>query len=106
MSQKLSAGFTRRWNISALTENHIDALELWTVPCVPRPGPRRDHGRMDMSAGDIRPVNVTDATHVTLQVLNPHRDLHQVGKVRQALAENIRALWPAGAKGQPFEPAA
>lgn len=59
-----------------------------------------------MSAADIRPVNVKDATHVTLQVLNHHLDPHQVGKVRQALRENIRALWPTGAKGKPFEPAA
>jgi uncharacterized protein (DUF2267 family) len=199
MSQKLSAGFSRRWNISALTENHIDALELRTAPCVPRSEPRCDHGRIDMSAtgldvfdktlqttniwldeimaklgpdrqvawhvlgavlhalrdrlqiglavhlgaqlpllvrglyydqwhpseqtlkqrsaeqfldhisrrlADIRPVNVKDATHVTLQVLNHHLDPHQVEKVRQALPENIRALWPTGAEGQPFEPAA
>ena len=59
-----------------------------------------------MSAADIRPVNVKDATHVTLQVLNHHLDAHQLGKVRQALPENIRALWPTGAEGQPFEPAA
>jgi uncharacterized protein (DUF2267 family) len=55
---------------------------------------------------DIRPVNVKDATHVTLQVLNHHLDPHQVEKVRQALPENIRALWPTGAQGRPFEPAA
>jgi uncharacterized protein (DUF2267 family) len=55
---------------------------------------------------DIRPVNVKDATHVTLQVLNHHLDPHQVEKVRQALPENIRALWPTGAEGKRFEPAA
>jgi uncharacterized protein (DUF2267 family) len=43
---------------------------------------------------------------VTLQVLNHHLDPHQVEKVRQALPENIRALWPTGAQGRPFEPAA
>jgi uncharacterized protein (DUF2267 family) len=55
---------------------------------------------------DIRPVNVKDATQVTLQVLNHHLDPHQVEKVRQALPENIRALWPTGAEARPFEPAA
>src|SRR2546423_5327794 len=42
----------------------------------------------------IRPVNVKDATHVTLQVLNHYLDPHQVDKVRQALPESVRALWP------------
>jgi hypothetical protein len=40
MSRELSADSGRRWNISAPTENHIDALELRTAPCVPRPQPR------------------------------------------------------------------
>ena len=35
-----------------------------------------------------------------------HLDPHQVEKVRQALSENIRALWPTGAEAGPFEPAA
>jgi hypothetical protein len=48
--QEPSADSGGRWNISALTENHIDALELRTAPCVPRPEPRCDHGRIDMSA--------------------------------------------------------
>ena len=55
---------------------------------------------------DIRPVNVKDAAHVTLQVLNHRLDPHQVEKVRQALPENIRALWPTGTEGRRFEPAA
>ena len=55
---------------------------------------------------DRWPVNVTDATHVTLQVLNHHLDPRQVEKVRQALPENIRALWPTGAEARPFKPAA
>jgi len=55
---------------------------------------------------DIRPVNVLDATQVTFQVLNHHLDPHQVEKVRQALPENIRALWPTGAEARRFEPAA
>src|SRR5262249_39062981 len=55
---------------------------------------------------DIRPVNVKDATHVTLQGLNHPLDPPQAEKVRQALPENIRAWWPAGAEARPFEPAA
>jgi uncharacterized protein (DUF2267 family) len=55
---------------------------------------------------DIRPVNVLDAAQVTFQVLNHHVDPHQIEKVRQALPENIRALWSTGAEGRRFEPAA
>ena len=47
-----------------------------------------------------------DVFDKTLQTTNHHLDPHQVEKVRQALPENIRALWPTGAEGQPFEPAA
>jgi uncharacterized protein (DUF2267 family) len=55
---------------------------------------------------DTRPVNVLDAVQVTLQALNHHLDPHQIEKVRQALPENIRALWPTGEEGRRFEPAA
>jgi uncharacterized protein (DUF2267 family) len=55
---------------------------------------------------DIRPVNVVDATQATFQVLNHHVDPHQIEKVLRALPENIRALWPTGAEGRRFEPAA
>jgi hypothetical protein len=41
---------------------------------------------------------------VTFQVLNHHVDPHQIEKVRQALPD--RALWPTGAAGRRFEPAA
>jgi len=44
--------------------------------------------------------------HVTFQVLNHYLDPHQVEKVRQALPESVRALWPTGAEGKRFEPAA
>jgi uncharacterized protein (DUF2267 family) len=47
-----------------------------------------------------------DVFDKTLQTTNRHLDPHQVEKVRQALPKNIRALWPTGAEGQPFEPAA
>jgi hypothetical protein len=90
----------RRWNILAVTENYIGALELPTGQCVPRPEPRCDHGRIDMSATGL------DVFDKTLQTTNHHLDPHQVEKVRQALSENIRALWPTGAEARPFEPAA
>jgi len=109
-------------NISAPTENHIDALELADGTVRSRPEPRCDHGRTEQTLkqrsaeqflghvsrrlADIRPVNVKDAAHVTLQVLNPRLDPQQVEKVRQALPENIRALWPTGTEGRRFEPAA
>jgi uncharacterized protein (DUF2267 family) len=54
--------------------------------------------------GDI--VNVGIDAQATLQVLNHRLDPHQVEKVRQALPENIRALWPTGVEGRRFEPAA
>ena len=57
---------------------------------------------------DIRPVNVRDATQVVFRVLNHYLDPHQTEKVRQALPENIRKMWPpTGARGgERFEPAA
>jgi uncharacterized protein (DUF2267 family) len=57
----------------------------------------------------IRPVNVKDATQTVFRVLNHYIDPHQVEKVRQALPENIRAMWPttgAGDQAGRFEPAA
>ena len=41
-----------------------------------------------------RPVNVRDATRAVFQVLSRHVDEGQIEKVRQALPEEIRALWP------------
>jgi uncharacterized protein (DUF2267 family) len=66
-----------------------------------------DHVSQGLSG--IRPVNVQAATQAVLRVLNHHVDPYQVDKVRQALPESIRAMWPAsgttGHSGQ-FEPAA
>jgi uncharacterized protein (DUF2267 family) len=48
----------------------------------------------------IRPVNVQDATRTVFRVLGHYLDPNQVEKVRQALPENVRAMWDAtGAKG-------
>jgi len=54
-----------------------------------------------------RPVNVKDATRAVFGLLNHYIDPHQVEKVRQALPENVRAMWPPlGGRKEHFEPAA
>jgi uncharacterized protein (DUF2267 family) len=40
-------------------------------------------------------VNVKDATATVFQVLNRYLDPHQIEKARQALPEQVRALWPS-----------
>ena len=49
-----------------------------------------------------RPINVVDGVKVVFQVLNHHVEPGQVKKVREALPEPVRELWPAGvgAKGK------
>jgi uncharacterized protein (DUF2267 family) len=46
----------------------------------------------------IRPVNVQDAVRVVLHVLDHHVNPDQVAKVREALPEPIRAIWPGPGK--------
>ncbi|MCA6112308.1 DUF2267 domain-containing protein [Bradyrhizobium cenepequi] len=41
-----------------------------------------------------RPVSATDAAHAVFQVLNHYVDPGQVEKVRHALPEEVRAMWP------------
>jgi len=56
---------------------------------------------------DTRPVNTKDAAAVVFQVLDRYVDPHQIQKVRQALPEKVRALWPErNAQSARFEPAA
>jgi len=43
----------------------------------------------------IRPVTVQDATRTVFAVLGHYLDPNQVEKVRQALPENVRAMWSA-----------
>jgi uncharacterized protein (DUF2267 family) len=45
-----------------------------------------------------RPVNVQDGVRVVFQVLNHHVEPGQVEKVRQALPEDLRELWPGSAQ--------
>ncbi len=46
---------------------------------------------------DTRPVNVTKSVKAVFQVLNHHIEPGQVEKVRQALPESVRTLWPDAA---------
>jgi uncharacterized protein (DUF2267 family) len=43
----------------------------------------------------VQPVNVGDGVRAVFAVLNHHVDPGQVEKVRHALPEEVRALWPA-----------
>ncbi len=43
---------------------------------------------------NLRPVNVNDATYAVFHVLSAHIDRGQTRKVRDALPEEIRRLWP------------
>jgi uncharacterized protein (DUF2267 family) len=44
--------------------------------------------------GSVQPVNVADAARAVFAVLNHHVDPGQIEKVRHALPEEVRALWP------------
>lgn len=41
-----------------------------------------------------RPVNGRNATRAVFQILSRHADPGQINKIRQALPEEVRALWP------------
>lgn len=47
-----------------------------------------------------RHVNVLQAAQVVFQVIDHHIEAGQVKKVRDALPESVRELWPAGAGRQ------
>ena len=50
--------------------------------------------RVSEKLENIRPVNVNDATRAVFHVLSSHIDRGQTVKVREALPEDIRRLWP------------
>jgi uncharacterized protein (DUF2267 family) len=52
-------------------------------------------GHVSKGLVGIRPVNVQDATRSVFTVLNHHVNPDQVAKVRDALPEPVRVLWPA-----------
>jgi uncharacterized protein (DUF2267 family) len=52
---------------------------------------------------NTRPVNVRDATRSVFQVLSRHGNQGQIEKVRNALPEEIRNIWPdSGSAGRAF----
>lgn len=52
---------------------------------------------------NIRPVDVPDAIRTVFGVLNTHVNEGQLRKVREALPEQVRAMWPEGS-GPAAEP--
>lgn len=42
---------------------------------------------------NTRPVNVRDATRAVFDILSRHVDRGQIDKVREAMPEQVRALW-------------
>ncbi len=53
--------------------------------------------RVETSLGDVRPIDPDAATQAVFAVLQHHLDPGEITKVRHALPEEIRALWPAPA---------
>jgi uncharacterized protein (DUF2267 family) len=51
--------------------------------------------RIQDSFGDVRPVDPEAAAKAVFAVLQHHIDPGEIAKVRHALPEGIRALWPA-----------
>jgi uncharacterized protein (DUF2267 family) len=45
---------------------------------------------------NIRPVNAEQAAHCVFEVLNRHVPKGQIDKVRNALPQDVRELWPEG----------
>jgi uncharacterized protein (DUF2267 family) len=58
--------------------------------------------RVSQDLHGIRPVNVVDAVKSVMQVLSHHVDPGQIEKVRKALPEPVRQIWPetAGDRGK------
>jgi uncharacterized protein (DUF2267 family) len=49
--------------------------------------------RVNSRLHGIRPVNARDATRAVFRTLSRHADPGQIGKVVDALPEEVRALW-------------
>ncbi|WP_024507860.1 DUF2267 domain-containing protein [Bradyrhizobium sp. ARR65] len=43
----------------------------------------------------VKPIDVVDASRAVFRVLNHHVDPNQVEKIKHALPEEVRSLWPA-----------
>ncbi len=61
---------------------------------------------VSQNLGDVRPVNVREATRAVFRVLNHYVDPNQIANVREALSEPVRALWPGTGAGEQRESAA
>ena len=56
--------------------------------------------QVSKSLASTRPVNVKDATQSVFKVLSHYVDPDQIENVREALPEQVRALWPAARAGK------
>jgi uncharacterized protein (DUF2267 family) len=54
-------------------------------------------GLVSADLRNVRPVNPTETARAVFQVLNHYVEPGQVAKVRDALPEDVRQLWPANA---------
>jgi uncharacterized protein (DUF2267 family) len=70
-----------RWRPSAAPQTWRSADEFLSV--------------ISAEMSSTRPVGAADAATAVFKVLNHHVDPGQVEKIRHALPEEIRALWPA-----------
>ncbi|WP_112664348.1 DUF2267 domain-containing protein [Microvirga flavescens] len=50
--------------------------------------------RLVVNLGATRPVGASDAARAVFEVLNRHLDEGQARKIREALPEEVRLLWP------------
>ncbi|MGX5733276.1 DUF2267 domain-containing protein [Bosea thiooxidans] len=50
--------------------------------------------RIEEASGDTRPIDLEAATRAVFRVLQHHVDPGEIEKVRHALPEEIRLLWP------------
>jgi uncharacterized protein (DUF2267 family) len=72
--------------------------DQWHAPARPDEKPPRSLDEFLAPIADelanTRPVNVRDATRAVFQILSRHVNLGQVEKVRDAMPEEVRNLWP------------
>jgi uncharacterized protein (DUF2267 family) len=75
--------------------------DQWKPAEVPLKIRTRDEFLEHVSTGlkQIRPVNVQQGVRAVLHVIDHHVNPEQVTKVREALPEAIRTLWPGPGKG-------
>jgi uncharacterized protein (DUF2267 family) len=74
--------------------------DQWRATEAPTKSRTRDEFLEHVSEGltQIRPVNVQQAVRAVLRVLDHHINPEQLAKVREALPETIRTIWPEPGK--------